>query len=149
MGVVFELPNGGGYRALFKGASEVLAKLSNRHVVVAEAKDDTSADASKVDVSSTIPTVDFTAATRDNINRTIIFYANQSLRTIALCSRDFAHWPPAGAPEDEAGDVEYTYLAQDLTLVAITAIEDPLREGVKEAVATCQMAGVSVKMCTG
>ncbi|KIO19304.1 hypothetical protein M407DRAFT_31054 [Tulasnella calospora MUT 4182] len=37
----------------------------------------------------------------------------------------------------------------DLTLIAITAIEDPLREGVDQAVADCQRAGVSVRMCTG
>lgn len=36
-----------------------------------------------------------------------------------------------------------------MTLVAITAIEDPLREGVTKAVGTCQKAGVQVKMCTG
>lgn len=139
MGAVLELP-GGGYRALFKGASEVLAKLSNRHVVVDEGEDPE---------TSIIPEAEFTAATRENINRTIIFYANQSLRTIALCSRDFPEWPPAGAEKDEAGDVDYNFLARDLTLVAITAIEDPLRDGVTQAVAACQMAGVAVKMCTG
>lgn len=82
-------------------------------------------------------------------DRTIIFYANQSLRTIALCSRDLPRWPPLGAQMDESGAVEYADLARDLTLVAITAIEDPLREGVSVAVDTCQKAGVSVKMCTG
>ena len=85
----------------------------------------------------------------NTLARTIIFYANQSLRTIALCSREFSRWPPLGAQKDVNGEVEYTDLARDLTLVAITAIEDPLREGVSEAVATCQKAGVMVKMCTG
>lgn len=143
MGAVYALPQGG-YRVLFKGASEVLAKLSTRHVIVTEemAPSDAAIDA-------TLPVDEFTAETRDNINRTIIFYANQSLRTIALCSRDFAVWPPVGAPKDESGDVDFAFLAQDLTLVAITAIEDPLRDGVSEAVKTCQGAGVSIKMCTG
>lgn len=45
--------------------------------------------------------------------------------------------------------VPYEILAADLTLIAITGIEDPLREGVREAVKSCQGAGVSVKMCTG
>jgi Ca2+-transporting ATPase len=40
-------------------------------------------------------------------------------------------------------------LATDLTLIAITGIEDPLREGVREAVAKCKNAGVRVMMCTG
>lgn len=39
--------------------------------------------------------------------------------------------------------------AKDLTLIAITGIKDPLREGVRDTVLKCQRAGVSVKMCTG
>ena len=45
--------------------------------------------------------------------------------------------------------VSYDNLAFDLTLIGITGIEDPLRDGVREAVAKCHMAGVTVKMCTG
>ena len=37
----------------------------------------------------------------------------------------------------------------DLTLVSIIGIEDPLRLGVRDAVANCGKAGVRVKMCTG
>ena len=40
-------------------------------------------------------------------------------------------------------------LCQQLVLIGITGIEDPLRDGVREAVAKCHMAGVTVKMCTG
>ena len=36
-----------------------------------------------------------------------------------------------------------------MTLVAITSIEDPLRPSVREAVAECHKAGVTIKMCTG
>lgn len=36
-----------------------------------------------------------------------------------------------------------------MTLIGIVGIEDPLREGVRQAVADCQKAGVAVKMCTG
>jgi Ca2+-transporting ATPase len=36
-----------------------------------------------------------------------------------------------------------------LTLISIVGIEDPLRVGVREAVANCHKAGVAVKMCTG
>ena len=88
----------------------------------------------------------FVEYTHTNTERTIIFYANQMLRTIALCYRDFEDWPPC--PEVD-GTVPYDYLCQNLTLVAITAIEDPLRPGVVKAVKTCQDAGVAVKMCTG
>ncbi|SGZ26164.1 BQ5605_C024g09849 [Microbotryum silenes-dioicae] len=140
MGVVVKLADGR-YRLYLKGASEVLTKLAQRHVVVHE---------NGANSNSDIETVDFNEETRGNINRTIIFYACQSLRTIALCSRDFASWPPANAAIDPVtGEVAYDAIAQDLTLVAVTAIEDPLREGVSKAVATCQKAGVQVKMCTG
>ena len=36
-----------------------------------------------------------------------------------------------------------------MVLIGITGIEDPLREGVRDAVAKCHRAGVTVKMCTG
>ena len=45
--------------------------------------------------------------------------------------------------------VPYEDLAENLTLIGIVGIEDPLREGVTDAVATCLKAGVTVKMCTG
>jgi Ca2+-transporting ATPase len=45
--------------------------------------------------------------------------------------------------------VDYDDLATDLTLIGITGIEDPLREGVREAVTNCKRAGVRVIICTG
>ncbi|GAA5983396.1 hypothetical protein JCM11641_007835 [Rhodosporidiobolus odoratus] len=144
MGVVVELPSGKGYRLYLKGASEVLARASTRHVVVEENGGDRNEDE-----NAEVPTADFDDETRANINRTIIFYACQSLRTIALCSRDFSSWPPTHAEVNEEGEVAFESLAQELTLIGVTAIEDPLREGVAKAVATCQRAGVQVKMCTG
>ena len=104
------------------------------------------------DQDDTVRAVDFDDETRTNISRTIIFYANQTLRTIALCYRE---WPlpsaghQRGSKRRADGQVTYDDLARDLTLVAITAIEDPLRSGVTDAVASCQHAGVAVKMCTG
>ena len=47
------------------------------------------------------------------------------------------------------GQVDFDDLTTDLTLICITAIEDPLRIGVREAVANCGKAGVRVIMCTG
>ncbi|GAA5933412.1 calcium-transporting ATPase PMC1 [Sporobolomyces koalae] len=145
MGVVVELEGGKGYRLLLKGASEVLAKASTRHVVVEENR----GESNDTDESADIPTAEFTEETRSNISRTIIFYACQSLRTIALCSKDFPSWPPPGIHANDEGNVDFADLFTDLTLIAVTAIEDPLREGVAAAVATCQKAGVMVKMCTG
>ncbi|KIK99153.1 hypothetical protein PAXRUDRAFT_132713 [Paxillus rubicundulus Ve08.2h10] len=142
MGVVVKLENGG-YRLYVKGASEILTKLCTRHVVV-------SPDANQVrDESAAVATVEIDTSSQENISRTIIFYANQTLRTIAVCYRDFSTWPPPCMPTNDDGEIPYEELARELTLIGIAGIEDPLREGVREAVGDCRKAGVNVKMCTG
>lgn len=138
MCVVVKKPDGG-FRAYLKGASEILAKKSTKHIAVHE---DGNYDRG-------IEVKDIDDLSRENISRTIIFYANQTLRTIAVGYRDFDSWPPKGIIRDDCDEVPFDDLAKDLTLIAITGIEDPLREGVREAVLNCQRAGVSVKMCTG
>jgi Ca2+-transporting ATPase len=148
MGVVVRRAGGKGYRLFLKGASEVLARRCGKHIVVPQPGSE-SAEQDAGDDEGTVDTVDFDADDRSNIDRTIMFYAGQSLRTLALCTRDFpaGPWPPT---QTESGDeMEYDDLASDLTLVAITAIEDPLRKGVVNAVGNCQKAGVAVKMVTG
>ncbi|WVQ83119.1 calcium-translocating P-type ATPase, PMCA-type [Cryptococcus sp. DSM 104549] len=141
MGVVIKRGNGGekgGYRLYLKGASEVLTNNCTAHVVVHQDQPDAELEA-----------VSFDERSMDNILKTIIFYANQSLRTIALCYRDFEEWPPRGTQKNQADEVPYQDIAKDMTLIAVTGIEDPLRPGVREAVEKCQHAGVAVKMCTG
>lgn len=144
MGVVVKLaPNL--YRFYIKGASEILTKQCTKYMVVGREHSRDSMDKYRVDGIETAP---ITEAETTNISRTIIFYANQMLRTIALCYRDFESWPPVqNAPAED--EVPYSYLSQDLTLIGVTGIEDPLRPGVREAVADCQKAGVAIKMCTG
>jgi len=71
------------------------------------------------------------------------------LRTIALCYQDFESWPPASVHFHSADEIPYEGHSCDLTLVAITGIEDPLRDGVREAIVECHKAGVTIKMCTG
>ncbi|KAH7884640.1 Ca-transporting ATPase [Phlebopus sp. FC_14] len=142
MGVVVKLQNGS-YRLYVKGASEILTKLCTRHVVVhADADQNGDADAD-------VETAEIDKLAEENISRTIIFYANQTLRTIALCYRDFSIWPPADSHAAQLDEVPYEDIAHHLTLIGIAGIEDPLREGVREAVADCHKAGVTVKMCTG
>lgn len=137
MGVVVKSNHG--YRLYVKGASEILTRNCTEHVVVSK---HTSDDAE-------LETTRFTEETINNIQKTIIFYANQSLRTIALCYRDFESWPPRGAEHRDSDDVPFDLIAKEMTLIAVTGIEDPLRPGVREAVEQCQHAGVAVKMCTG
>ncbi|EJD49544.1 calcium-translocating P-type ATPase [Auricularia subglabra TFB-10046 SS5] len=140
MGAIVKLGDGH-YRLYVKGASEILTKLCTTHVVVPKPGD-------SVQQSEGLQTKEIDELDRDNISRTIIFYANQSLRTIALCYKDFSSWPPNGK-DPEKGEDPYPELAKDMTLIAITGIEDPLRPGVRHAVEECMKAGVRVKMCTG
>ncbi|KAH9820589.1 hypothetical protein DFH28DRAFT_1079434 [Melampsora americana] len=122
------------YRFLVKGASEVLSKLTKDYVLVEKEKRE----------GKGIETKEFDEESRSNISRTIMCYASQSLRTIGLCYRDLN--------EDEWNEgMSYEDLIEgnQLTLLAIVAIEDPLRVGVKEAVTDCLGAGVGVKMVTG
>lgn len=139
MGVVVKISEKK-HRLYIKGASEIVTKNCSKHVVVSEQGGSSSGE---------VETTEFTPAATENIQKTIIFYANQTLRTLALAYRDFEQWPPAGAEDRASDDVPYNLISQDLTLIAITGIEDPLRPGVREAVENCQKAGVAVKMCTG
>ncbi|KAI0312928.1 hypothetical protein OF83DRAFT_1143615, partial [Amylostereum chailletii] len=141
MGVVVGLPNGRA-RMYVKGASEILTEKCTTHVRVdKEGAQDVN--------GKEVETHEIDELDADNISRTIRFYASQMLRTIALCYRDFESWPPPGAQCNDENEVAYEDLARELTLIAITGIEDPLRPGVREAVADCSKAGVRVKMCTG
>ncbi|KAF7374851.1 Calcium-transporting ATPase [Mycena sanguinolenta] len=141
MGVVVR--NGSRYRLYLKGASEILSKKCVRHVVVHKEGPGSSSQTEEIETTA------MDELANDNITRTTIFYANQMLRTIALCYRDLESWPPRDAVHDEQNEIPYEDLARDLTLIGIVGIEDPLRPGVLEAVKKCQMAGVAVKMCTG
>ncbi|KAF8628028.1 hypothetical protein AX15_004145 [Amanita polypyramis BW_CC] len=142
MGVVVQLPNGR-WRAHFKGASEILTRKCDRYVSVQKNLPEQANDGLEVKTKS------MDEQAEENIKRTIIYYANQSLRTIALCYREFDRWPPVNARLDDRGDAPFEHLAQELTLLGIVGIEDPLRDGVRDAVFKCHKAGVAVKMCTG
>jgi Ca2+-transporting ATPase len=135
MGVVVKV--GSKYRLYAKGASEILTKNCSSHVVVNHKRS-----------GDELGSVEFTEETRENIARSIIFYANQSLRTLAMCYRDFESWPPAGF-NTSSEEVPFEQIAKELTLISVTGIEDPLRPGVREAVQQCHRAGVAIKMCTG
>ena len=98
MGVVVKLESGG-HRLYVKGASEILTKLCTRHVIV-------SPDANQAsDEDATVETIEIDAYAEVNVSRTIIFYANQTLRTIAICYRDFPVWPPPGLHRNGDEDV--------------------------------------------
>ena len=80
-------------------------------------------------------------AKRKEIDSAISSMARKSLRTVALTHRTFTSVP---SQRTAAEDLE-----SDLILDCIVGIKDPLRPDVKEAVRTCQEAGILVRMVTG
>lgn len=139
MATAVKLKEGGKYRLFVKGAAEAVLDLC--------------VDRAKLDSGGTEEKDKLDEKGKKEVSKLIEQYAARSLRTIAMAYRDYEEWPPLGAGKAEDGDdegkVKYDDVAKDLTLLAIPGIEDPLREGVSEAVEKCHNAGVDVKMCTG
>ncbi|KAL1626429.1 plasma membrane calcium [Neofusicoccum ribis] len=131
MGAVQKLPNGS-YRFLVKGASEILLGFSS-------SLQSTNGEVLPLDQQR-----------RQRFETIINNYAEQSLRTIALVTKDFPQWPPAGAASSEDPSVaNVDGLLRDMTLLGVVGIQDPIRPGVPQAVAKAQHAGVCVRMVTG
>ncbi|KAJ5204393.1 ATPase P-type K/Mg/Cd/Cu/Zn/Na/Ca/Na/H-transporter [Penicillium cinerascens] len=135
MAVVVQMENGK-YRMLVKGAAEILMAKSTRIVN---------------DPTDALSEVTMTDDNRSTLDDTITTYASRSLRCIALVYRDFDQWPPRGAPTSETDRdmAVFEPIFKDMALLGIFGIQDPVRQGVADAVYTCQRAGVFVRMVTG
>ncbi|KAJ2853113.1 plasma membrane calcium, partial [Coemansia erecta] len=94
-----------------------------------------------------IPVLPLDEETLRDLRRTISDYASRALRTIGVAYRDFETFDEANLALLES-DVEWRESA-GLVCLGIFAIEDPLREGVTDAVRRCQNAGIIVRMVTG
>jgi P-type Ca2+ transporter type 2C len=135
MGVVVQLDKGH-YRLYVKGASEILLEKCTAII----------RDPTKEPASSQM-----TDDNRQTLTGLIDNYASRSLRTIAMVYRDFDRWPPRGVRtvDGEGSEALFEDIFTEMVLLGIVGIQDPLRQGVAEAVATCQRAGVVVRMVTG
>lgn len=136
MGVVVKLPNGV-HRLFVKGASEILLGKATRYTSDVTEETITEAELTEDDIAS--------------LASTINVYAERSLRTIGMLYKDYTQWPPVGAAvmEDDASMVDFDSIFNEMTFLGLVGIMDPLRPGVSEAVASCQKAGVVVRMVTG
>lgn len=132
MGVVVQLDDGR-HRLYVKGASEILLKQCSRVIQ---------------DPSTGTDSTEMTEANRETLLGLIQSYAERSLRTIGIVYRDFDKWPAKGVRIVD-GDAKFEDIFKEMVLLSIVGIQDPLRDGVPEAVATCQKAGVVVRMVTG
>ncbi|OTA90141.1 hypothetical protein M434DRAFT_97878 [Hypoxylon sp. CO27-5] len=135
MGIVVQLENGGA-RLYVKGASEIVLKKCS--TILRDPTRDTS-------------TAPLTPDDSDVIKGLIESYASRSLRTIGLVYRDFERWPPRNAKraEGDQNEVVFEDIFKNMIFIGMVGIQDPLREGVPEAVKQCQRAGVIVRMVTG
>ncbi len=77
-----------------------------------------------------------TKADIKEINKTLSDYTSRAYRTLALATKNHAGTSPK-------------YSEDGLTWLGVVGIEDPPRSEVKQAIATCQAAGIAVKMITG
>ncbi|KAJ9674225.1 hypothetical protein PVL29_023652 [Vitis rotundifolia] len=120
MGVVLEIP-GGGFRAHSKGASEIVL-----------------ASCDKV-IDSNGDVVPLNEASFNHLKDTIERFASEALRTLCLAYMELGSEFSAESPLPSKG----------YTCIGIVGIKDPVRPGVKESVAICRSAGISVRMVTG
>ena len=82
-----------------------------------------------------------TAADLDRAEATVTALASSGLRVIAVAYRRLSDTDPADADQQQ--------LEQQLILAGFLAIEDPLRDEVPAAIASCQTAGIEVILITG
>ena len=135
MATVVKLEDGR-YRMYVKGASEIMLGKCNRIIR---------------DPSKEISDTSLTPENMETLTRIITDYASRSLRTIGLLYKDFTQWPPKGSPiqKDDPKQAVFDAVFKDMVCLGIVGIQDPLREGVADAVHACQNAGVFVRMVTG
>ena len=136
MGVVVRLGNGT-FRLLVKGAAELMLAKATSELI----------DATEDNLARR----ELTTTARAQVTASITNFAGKSLRTIAMLYKDFQQWPPLNAQtlDDDSSMAVFEDVFEDMTLLSVVGIQDPLREGVSKAVKQCQLAGVKVRMVTG
>ncbi|KAH6838018.1 calcium ATPase 2 [Perilla frutescens var. hirtella] len=120
MGVVLQLPEGG-LRAHTKGASEIVLAACDK---VLNTKGEV---------------VPLDEASFNHLKETIEQFASEALRTLCLAYVELEK----GFTEEDA------IPSSGYTCIGIVGIKDPVRPGVRESVALCRSAGVTVRMVTG
>ncbi|KAI9321217.1 PMCA-type calcium-translocating P-type ATPase [Dichotomocladium elegans] len=113
------------YRVHVKGASEIVLKSCSHYL---NAKGESK---------------ELKEKERGMVSNVITEYANNALRTIALAYRDISSGEYRSSGDEDEPPLE------NLVLLGIVGIMDPLRPGVVESVAKFREAGVFVRMITG
>jgi P-type Ca2+ transporter type 2C len=125
MSTIVSSPNGQA-RAFCKGASEIVLQMCEK-IIDNEGND-----------------TEMTEDKRETISKVIDGYACDALRTLCVAYKDI------GLENDNDIRREEIEMPDDgYTFIALFGIKDPVRPGVREAVKTCQDAGIMVRMVTG
>ena len=96
-------------------------------------------------LSSNGNVTEISASKRSEIESMIIKkYAEDGLRTICIAYR-----PMPEAASLLGGDINPETVENNLIMIAITGIEDPVRPEVPRAIELCRRAGIDVRMVTG
>jgi len=127
-----------GYTVLVKGASEIILGKCKR-ILTPEGE-----------------LRELTPELRRSFDDTILDYARGSLRTLCLAYKQMSRSEGEAMVQADEASVEQvpTYASAaraeaDLTLICLVGIQDPLRDGVADAVRRCTKAGIKVRMVTG
>lgn len=78
---------------------------------------------------------------KKSFEKELLEYQNKAMRTLGLAYAEFA--------ENDNIFNDGKLIANNLTFVGIFAIQDDIREGVKESISDCMKAGIAVKIVTG
>ena len=120
MSTTVRLPNGK-FRVYIRGAAELILARCDR--VLGDV------------TNCTLPTVNLTNNESESFHTMIDSYGESGLHQIGLAYRDFWDFPD--------------HPHEDMTLLAIFGIKDPLHPGARESVRDCDRAGVVVRLVTG
>jgi Ca2+ transporting ATPase len=84
------------------------------------------------------------AAKKNSLKNDVIFkFADSALRTLAICYKDLD-------PNFNVNNIDERIFDNDLILIAIAGIKDPLRKEIPKAIKICtEKAGIKVRMVTG
>lgn len=84
---------------------------------------------------------DVSAETKKSLENELLSYQNRAMRTLGLAYAELS--------DSDNIFMDGKLIAKNLKFVGIFAIQDDIREGVKESIADCMKAGIAVKIVTG
>lgn len=127
--------NDDNYIVLVKGASEIILDLCTKQV----------GEGGEVK--------DFDDGKLEEIQKDVISkFADSAYRTLTLAYKEVPKEELNKQKQDVDSDSEEQleeYLESELILLAVVGIQDPLRDGIPEAVGRCKKSGITVRMVTG